>query len=115
MRFGLHYVNFSDPTLTRHPKDSAKWYAGFAAKNHHFGRLDDELRTASSSSSSSAGSGGRGGGSQAAVNPSALAEPQEGVSRFKSTSEGKSWRQKWDEAVADTDGSTVFGSWGLAP
>jgi len=25
-RFGLHYVNFSDPTRTRVPKGSAYWY-----------------------------------------------------------------------------------------
>ncbi len=35
-RFGLHYVNFSDPTLTRVPKASAKWYAEYIQRE---GRL----------------------------------------------------------------------------
>lgn len=28
-RFGLHYVNFSDPGRERIPKDSAKWYTNY--------------------------------------------------------------------------------------
>ncbi|XP_048237315.1 uncharacterized protein LOC124113782 [Haliotis rufescens] len=32
-KFGLHYVNFSDPMLPRIPKASAKWYAGLVQDN----------------------------------------------------------------------------------
>jgi beta-glucosidase len=29
LRYGLHYIDFQDPELTRQPKLSAKWYSKF--------------------------------------------------------------------------------------
>jgi hypothetical protein len=42
-RFGLHYVDYKDPNLGRHPKNSARWYSAFAKKHPNFGHeLDDD-------------------------------------------------------------------------
>jgi beta-galactosidase len=35
-RFGMHYVDYSDPNRPRYPKDSAKWYGAYAL-THPFG------------------------------------------------------------------------------
>mmetsp|Transcript_37023 Transcript_37023/g.37682 ORF Transcript_37023/g.37682 Transcript_37023/m.37682 type:complete len:535 (+) Transcript_37023:72-1676(+) len=38
MRFGLHYVDYTSPDLTRTPKDSAYWFNKFASANPMFAR-----------------------------------------------------------------------------
>jgi hypothetical protein len=36
-RFGLHYVNYSDPNRTRIPKQSAHWFSEYSKKNKNIG------------------------------------------------------------------------------
>ena len=38
MRFGLHYVDYNDPSLKRYAKASAIWYRDFLSSRPNFGR-----------------------------------------------------------------------------
>ena len=45
-RFGMHYVNFSDPARPRTPKASARFYAQVVAENGFPEPKDDAMTTA---------------------------------------------------------------------
>lgn len=51
--FGLYYVNFSDPHLTRSPKHSAHWYSAFIKGDTTFLGSQGTTQLQSNSSSSS--------------------------------------------------------------
>ncbi len=48
-RFGLHYVNYTSPNLTRYPKASAFWYADYIKKHAFYTKSDDGTLVGSSS------------------------------------------------------------------